>query len=39
MLNNASNNNTAVKSLVEEFNFTVSKRRLRYCYYILNLGA
>jgi hypothetical protein len=39
MLNNASNNDTAVKSLAEEFNFTASERRLRCCCYILNLGA
>jgi hypothetical protein len=39
MLNNASNNNTAVKSLAQEFNFTASKRRLRCCCHILNLGA
>jgi hypothetical protein len=39
VLDNASNDDTAVKSLVEEFNFTASKRRLRCCCYILNLGA
>jgi hypothetical protein len=39
VLNNASNNNTAVKSLAEEFSFIVSERRLRCCCYILNLGA
>ncbi|PZC87942.1 hypothetical protein A1F95_11148, partial [Pyrenophora tritici-repentis] len=39
VLNNASNNDTAVKSLAEEFNFTTSERRLRCCCHILNLGA
>jgi hypothetical protein len=39
VLNNASNNNTAVKSLTEEFSFIASERRLRCCCYILNLGA
>jgi hypothetical protein len=39
VLNNASNNDTAVKSLAEEFNFTASDRRLRCCCHILNLGA
>jgi hypothetical protein len=39
VLNNASNNDTAVKSLAEEFSFVASERRLRCCCYILNLGA
>ncbi|CAE7003037.1 hypothetical protein PTTW11_01481 [Pyrenophora teres f. teres] len=39
VLNNASNNNTTVESLAEEFNFTTSERRLRCCCHILNLGA
>ncbi|KAK1914258.1 hypothetical protein P3342_007504 [Pyrenophora teres f. teres] len=39
VLNNASNNDTAVESLAEEFNFTASERRLRCCCHILNLGA
>ncbi|KAG9379882.1 hypothetical protein A1F94_010238 [Pyrenophora tritici-repentis] len=39
VLNNVSNNDTAVKSLAEEFNFTASERRLRCCCHILNLGA
>jgi hypothetical protein len=39
VLNNASNNNAAVKSLAEEFSFIASERRLRCCCYILNLGA
>jgi hypothetical protein len=39
MLNNASNNNTAVKSLAEEFSFIASKRQLWCCCHILNLGA
>ncbi|KAI2485539.1 hypothetical protein Ptr902_04479 [Pyrenophora tritici-repentis] len=39
VLNNASNNDTAVESLAEEFNFTTSERRLRCCCHILNLGA
>ncbi|CAE7020113.1 hypothetical protein PTTW11_03010 [Pyrenophora teres f. teres] len=39
VLDNASNNDTAVESLAEEFNFTASERRLRCCCHILNLGA
>jgi hypothetical protein len=39
VLNNASNNDTAVKSLAEEFSFVASERRLQCCCYILNLGA
>jgi hypothetical protein len=39
VLNNASNNDTAVKSLAEEFSFIASERRLRCCCHILNLGA
>ncbi|KAI2479364.1 hypothetical protein Ptr902_09575 [Pyrenophora tritici-repentis] len=39
VLNNASNNNTAVELLAEEFNFTASERRLWCCCHILNLGA
>ena len=39
VLNNASSNNTVVKSLAEEFGFIASERRLRCCCYILNLGA
>jgi hypothetical protein len=39
VLNNASNNNTAVESLAEEFGFIASERRLRCCCHILNLGA
>jgi hypothetical protein len=39
VLDNASNNNTAVESLAEEFGFIASERRLRCCCHILNLGA
>jgi hypothetical protein len=39
ILNNASNNDTAVKSLAEEFSFIASERRMQCCCYILNLGA
>jgi hypothetical protein len=39
VLDNASNNDTAVKSLAEEFGFVASERRLQCCCYILNLGA
>ncbi|KAG9382223.1 hypothetical protein A1F94_007877 [Pyrenophora tritici-repentis] len=36
---NASNNDTAVESLAEEFGFIASERRLRCCCHILNLSA
>ena len=39
VLDNASNNDTAVESLAEEFGFIASERRLRCCCHILNLGA
>jgi hypothetical protein len=39
VLNNASNNDTAVKSLAEEFSFIASEQQLRCCYHILNLGV
>jgi hypothetical protein len=39
VLNNASNNNTAVESLAEEFGFVATDWRLRCCCHILNLGA
>ncbi|KAI1671847.1 Dimer-Tnp-hAT dimerization containing protein [Pyrenophora tritici-repentis] len=39
VLDNASNNDTAVKSLAEEFGFIASERRLRCCCHILNLSA
>ncbi|KAG9383215.1 Dimer-Tnp-hAT domain containing protein [Pyrenophora tritici-repentis] len=39
VLDNASNNDTAVESLAEEFGFIASERRLRCCCHILNLSA
>ncbi|CAE7021734.1 hypothetical protein PTTW11_03315 [Pyrenophora teres f. teres] len=39
VLDNASNNDTAVKSLAEKFGFIASERRLRCCCHILNLSA
>jgi hypothetical protein len=39
VLDNASNNDTAVKSLAKEFSFIASERRLQCCCHILNLGA
>ncbi|KAI1512328.1 Dimer-Tnp-hAT dimerization containing protein [Pyrenophora tritici-repentis] len=39
VLDNASNNDTAVESLAEELGFIASERRLRCCCHILNLSA
>ena len=37
ILNNALNNNTAIKAIVETFKFNFIKRRLYYLGYIINL--
>jgi hypothetical protein len=39
VLDNASNNNTAIVTLASEFGFNPAHRRLRCCAHILNLGA
>ena len=39
VLNNAYNNNTAVVALADKYGFKAAYQRLRYCCYILNLGA
>ena len=39
MLDNATNNNTAITAIIKEFNFNLIKRRLRYLGYIINIIA
>ena len=39
MLDNATNNNTAIIAIIKEFDFNLIKRRLYYLGYIINLIA
>lgn len=39
MLDNATNNNTAIMAIVKEFNFNLIKRQLRYLGHIINIIA
>lgn len=39
VLDNATNNDTAVEALATEYNFDATSRRLRCCCHIINLGA
>ena len=37
MLNNATNNDTAITAIIKEFNFNLIKRRLYYLGHIINI--
>jgi len=39
MLDNTTNNDTAMTAIVKEFNFNLIKRRLRYLGHIINIIA